>query len=219
MNTDLVPVAAVSVDPEAVELEAKTLIQRIHEGEYDLVSPLIQLGQRKRRSTGPRGTLLVEAPRRLSEECLLEGLLSTSRHVADETHRGRLIIALGEWGDGRIVKPLIAELTGTSDPNIRGAFVIALGRVGGSVSVGRLIDMMCDPNESDDLRLAAVDSLENLSIHGAQLAFEPESGASCPVKDALRRLESDNSASALVRTRAALLLETLEASETIHRRH
>jgi len=93
--------------------------------------------------------------------------------------RGAAIVSAGDLGDASCVPALIGQLD-DDDDEIQLAAIDSLGEIGGTESLGALTRLACEPEESVDIRLAALTELEELTAKaissGPDRRFDPPEG-------------------------------------------
>ncbi|MEU3932883.1 HEAT repeat domain-containing protein [Streptomyces sp. NPDC029044] len=188
---------------------------------------LRNLGFARRWSLEKRGTLMQAASRELSERGLEN--LHAALHDEDEMVRLNAIIGAGDLGDEGTI-PHLETACKTMDAKTRMAAIISIGDIGGMRGVAFLADLAKDPDESEQIRFAALTEIEELAAkritsgpdrwfdpvpqHSGEIPMreEPETVARTRFQliEDMQSIELDESADDLLRLKAADIRGYLE---------
>lgn len=147
----------------------------------DAANQLRDVGFARRTSLEKRGSIAASAETDLAGH-ELEALYAALEDDDYEVRRAAIITA-GDLGDATSVPGLIKQLD-ASDEEIRLAAIDSLGDIGGTESVHALTNLACDNEEDDDVRLAALTELEELTAKritsGPDRRFDPPEDPAAP---------------------------------------
>src|SRR5215204_3144613 len=128
----------------------------------EAANKLRKLGMRSRTSLEKRGTLSSPAPSPVSDNEEVMGALKSAISDSDPEVRLHAVDSAAHIGDGTSVEALKTRLQDDRH-EIKLAAIQALGEIGGLSSLQALADVVGSEKETEQVRLAALSALEELS--------------------------------------------------------